>query len=441
MYITHKKNTQSGKETPALAFGKKVTIFVVLVILVLGLEMSVYYVFFALRSDTLETRSNGEESGREVEQQTASDDENGGVAQHVRFEVVRFEETPELSSARDTAIYLYIQEGVSVFHEQRVTGVLESLLESSSPTQVSLTRGAAAQELASRRASVLLFTTSEEENAYRSSADAVLADGPFVMLNARDVPLEGAPAYMQSFTLDRSIGAVSQLIVSSGIKYADPQLYEEIQRAAQDALERGVWQPAPVLGDADVPSEVFFALSAEVYFGLWAHNPYGDNSAGQNGQYAYGTREQMRRADEKIVKILDSFYPKFLTYEAMIDPLYEGTFFLEWREESEYTHKSQYLRDARLIGENHSRLVGNDQANTLTGNAGDNELIGRGGNDTIDGADGEDIVVYDNPSEEYEVVRDGSLVRIRHEHGERTDGVDTLFNVEYIRFPDTTQNI
>ncbi len=73
---------------------------------------------------------------------------------------------------------------------------------------------------------------------------------------------------------------------------------------------------------------------------------------------------------------------------------------------------------------------GND---TIRGNAADNRITGGAGNDTIDGGLGIDTVIYSGASSQYTITWNGRVGTVTG-----PDGTDTLTNVEFLRFSDTT---
>lgn len=86
-------------------------------------------------------------------------------------------------------------------------------------------------------------------------------------------------------------------------------------------------------------------------------------------------------------------------------------------------------------------LLGGDGGDTLVGGSGDDLLYGDGalsstgaGTDTIDGGDGVDTAVYLNARSNYSfaVLADGAV---------QVNGADLLYNVEYLRFSDTTVTV
>ena len=124
--------------------------------------------------------------------------------------------------------------------------------------------------------------------------------------------------------------------------------------------------------------------------------------------------------------LMESFFNPYLTFDARLDPSFDGVFTMTFDPEIPYTHKSQYLVRATLTGANDSGLEGNDQDNTLTGNSGANLL---------DGGDGTDTAVFEGTMAEYEISRDGDLF-IVNDTIEGRDGRDRLQAVEQLQFRD-----
>jgi len=83
-------------------------------------------------------------------------------------------------------------------------------------------------------------------------------------------------------------------------------------------------------------------------------------------------------------------------------------------------------------------LLGTSEEDTVLGYNGDDVLTGGGGNDFIDGGDGTDIVVFSGNRSEYEVGLDSQGRVIVTDLVAGRDGVDTVVNVEQIRFADGT---
>ena len=82
-------------------------------------------------------------------------------------------------------------------------------------------------------------------------------------------------------------------------------------------------------------------------------------------------------------------------------------------------------------------ILGGQAADFIDGGAGDDTLQGAGGDDRIDGAEGTDVAVLLGDCLEYDISRatDGSIV-VNHVRGDMQDSMDTLTNVEVVRFAD-----
>ena len=83
--------------------------------------------------------------------------------------------------------------------------------------------------------------------------------------------------------------------------------------------------------------------------------------------------------------------------------------------------------------------IGGSGNDTIIGNAADNKLTGNAGNDTLDGVSGIDTAVYSGPSSAYQVTQnaDGSWTVADLRTGS-PDGTDTLKNIDFLQFSDTT---
>ena len=79
-------------------------------------------------------------------------------------------------------------------------------------------------------------------------------------------------------------------------------------------------------------------------------------------------------------------------------------------------------------------LYGNDVNNVINGGAGNDQITGGGGNDNIDGGIGIDIAIFSGASKGYKVSTEATSVLVTGDA--ITDGIDTLLNIERIRFSD-----
>ena len=79
-------------------------------------------------------------------------------------------------------------------------------------------------------------------------------------------------------------------------------------------------------------------------------------------------------------------------------------------------------------------LHGNDVNNVINGGAGNDQITGGGGNDNIDGGIGIDIAIFSGASKGYKISTEATSVLVIGDA--ITDGIDTLLNIERIRFSD-----
>ncbi len=248
-------------------------------------------------------------------------------------------------------------------------------------------------------------------------------------LYADEIAAEGSPWYIENdFNhRDAAMEEIFHQVHDVGIGTNQPGALPEYQSdllARAEATAGTVW----ALDSADWISELsaegslaqeYIAAVIDSWYGLWG--PF-DGERGMWGSYIAKTRTDVGTLDPEGAALLRAFLPDTLDYEAFIDPRFTGTFSLSFDETQPYTHKSQYLRSARLTGSNSADLIGNERDNTLRGNSGNNNL---------DGSDGSDTAVYCNSRSQYTVTSTGDVTTVTG-----PDGTDTLTNVEIISFID-----
>lgn len=153
----------------------------------------------------------------------------------------------------------------------------------------------------------------------------------------------------------------------------------------------------------------------------FVHDNAGDT---RHGPHRSTTRAELEQQDPEGIALLRKYLAPRLNYEARIDRSFTGTFHLDFDEDETYTHKSRYLLNARLTGEQNSGLQGNGGDNTLRGNS---------GNNVLHGGEGEDIAVFAGPLADYEISRDGKTLVVSDSLSGR-DGRDTLHAIETLQF-------
>ncbi|PIE82115.1 MAG: hypothetical protein CSA11_01735 [Chloroflexi bacterium] len=213
-----------------------------------------------------------------------------------------------------------------------------------------------------------------------------------------------------------------------------PDFQTEIRAATNNAIDNN-FQFWPIDARSDKQwynelsaenslSQEYLAAVIDSYYGLWGPFP---EEGGMWGVYIAKTREDIEAKDPMGWALMDKYFSPYLTYNAQLDPSFDGTFTMTFDPATPYTHKSQYMLHATLTGSNHANLTGNDQDNELGGNSGDNVLDGMGGNNTA---------VYPRVASEYTITNneDGTITVVG-------DGTDTLINIQNIRFADETVSV
>jgi len=261
-------------------------------------------------------------------------------------------------------------------------------------------------------------------------------------LLATEVFPEGSPAYMGSLARDATYEEVLHFIHGFGIQLASPGMQSAIESAMDNAMDNGYYNPLSDLPMEDYDEE-YLAIGLECYFGLWAHNPSGDGFSGDQ-EYAFINRQDMQIGDPDLYNIILEFFGETWEYTARLPEDFNMEFYLTYENNFDYTHRSQYLKNIRLSGDNNSAIFGNNNVNHLYGNAGDNQFRGFAGDDIIYGYEGIDRVIYDYPRDEYVIIppyaTDDSSFQILDIEPER-DGTDHLFGVEEIEFDGVLYNI
>ena len=121
----------------------------------------------------------------------------------------------------------------------------------------------------------------------------------------------------------------------------------------------------------------------------------------------------------------------------VIDPTFNGVFSTTFSGATSYTSKSRYLQHCYLTGTNNAGLQGNDQYNRLKGNAGNNTFEGLKGNDKLDGSAGIDTAIFTGLYADYTINNYNTYATVSDAIANR-DAVDTLWNMEYLKFSDQT---
>jgi len=330
-------------------------------------------------------------------------------------------------------IHIFAQSGVSNLQVVRAREILKYHLTDAPGTQYGHDKTAIANRMADVKATLMYTDTEIKSFAMRP----ILRDSKLRLqdLYATESPVEGSYEYIHNkgkpgerYTRDASYEEIMHLVHDKGLEDILPEYHQEIVEAEKAAVADDIYHYGRL-----APHE-YIITGFDVYFGLWDHNPQGDGKS-FGDEYDFHTKEEMKAGDPALYDLVEKFWPKYLTYNAYIDPSFEGTFSTVRDENTEYTFKSQHLVNIILTGKNNTNVLGNDQDNRLTGNEGNNILTGGKGNDVLAGGNGEDTAEFSENYTEYEVIKAGHKTIVTDTVAGR-DGKDTLTDIEVLKFKD-----
>lgn len=275
-----------------------------------------------------------------------------------------------------------------------------------------------------------------------ADGDLELSDGlQGQPLYAKEMITEGSVGYLspdQESYRDASFEEILHLMHDYGIGTqsqpgANMTYSAQIRTAQENAMQQNLWPTAAQaqntqswineLRTEGSLSQEYLASVVDSYYGYWGSF---NGNGGMWGIYIAKNRQEVQQQDQQGYQVMQAYFSPDLTYMARIDASFEGTFEMTFNPQTAYTHKSQYLLNARLTGTNNSGLSGNDRNNILAGNSGNNVIDGMGGNDTL---------LLSGNQNEYQIRRDGNDLIIT-DSIEGRDGVIMLRNTENIEFSD-----
>lgn len=357
----------------------------------------------------------------------------------------------KLSAPNGKPIHFYAQSKITNEQMVRARNVLKFYLTDVPNSEYGADKSAVWNQMANNQATLIMFNGSDGDIEVPEINGQTLFETENIV--------EGSAAYLVNEPRDAAFEEILHLMhdtgigvdVSGAMKGVLPAYQAEIRAATNNAAPsslvsggNGIWASGSMFNSwlAELKAEgsltqEYLAAVIDGYYGL-----AGKSSAeGFNDIYAPQTRAEIKTKDPMGWALMGEgnnrkYFSEYVTYNARIDPSYQGTFTLTFDENVKYTYKSQYLLDATLLGESNTNLIGNDQNNSLAGNHGDNILTGKSGDDILDGAGGSDTAVFSGNASEYTVTASGSDIVVSDSIANR-DGTDTLKNIELIQYLDT----
>jgi len=318
--------------------------------------------------------------------------------------------------------------------------IMEHLLADYPGSEYGHSKAAVANAMADRKATMVLFNSSEAARAGDFERDAV--DLTLQSLWENETTAEGSLDYMNHITRDAAYEEVLHLVQDAGLQYALPGFMDEITAAHAGYRDAGKYTPPP---SHNVPNE-YFAQQLDVYLDLWVIQPEkwegrdlkpGEMPEGTAhwGQNVANSRARLLEADPEGYRLVSAFFHPYLTYTPLLPPEFEGVFSIELNPRLIYTYKSQHLRNVSLRGSKDAGLTGNSGDNILSGNTGNNTLQGGKGDDSLFGGKGNDTALFSGNAADYFIAEKDGYTLVRDTRVNR-DGTDYLVGIEILKFRD-----
>lgn len=344
----------------------------------------------------------------------------------------------QLTAPSGERLHFLAQPGVSDELLFRTRGMLRQHLFDVEGTALGADKSATFDAIAEGDTAVCVIA----DAASYDPSDAAIADFQALFgdaartVDASAMVMEATPAYLQPApAIDPTLGATAVIVAERGLADAAPAFALALRAASDAAVLAGTYRPAAGLSAAEVDA-AYLALAVDVYYGIWGHDPRGDGTAGEAGEYDFHLRTQMELGDPAGVALIESFFKPTHRYPAYLDTAFAGTFEMAFDPVLPYTHRSRYLERAGLRGMATARINGNALDNLFIGNDAATVFEGRGGNDGIDAGGGNDVLVFSGPQADYIVTTpDPTITRVEDTEMNR-DGIDDMRGVTRLQFSD-----
>lgn len=347
-----------------------------------------------------------------------------------------------ITAPNGKVIEFFAQNQISDEQMIRARSILAYYLENVPGSRYGSDKTAVINAMANNNARLVLLNGSDDGTNSFNGAGQPLYDSELVVEGSaayinNDYPNHRDAAFEEILHLmhDTGIGTSGP----NGTPAALPAYTAVLDKARENAMQKKRWPTASVdAGTAQWIEELraegslsqeYLASVIDSYYGYWG--AYTAKAGGMWGIYAAKTRADVARLDPMGLAAVKDYFNPYVTYTARIDPSFQGTFSLSYDAANPYTHKSQYLVHAQLLGSNNSNLTGNAADNRLAGNAGTNRLDGLAGNDSA---------VFKGPYSGYSISVSGAEVIVQDAVANR-NGVVTAVNIENFVFSDGTYKL
>ncbi len=312
-----------------------------------------------------------------------------------------FERYTHLPANNGHVIPILIQNNATIEQIHHVKKVLTSHLTDQPNLEWGSQKSAVMDSLAQSNAIIFLLNNEDE---YENPDIELLIDAGIEGQDVLAIEIfpESTSEYIMSTERDATYEEILHFVHGFGIQRALPAYQDALMAAMNEAIENNIYNPLWDLPEEDYDEE-YLAMGFECYFGLWSHDPNNDGWCGDH-EYAFINRDMMEVGDPLLFDLISNFFGETMEYEAIWAGPGGLDFFIQREETLDYTYRSQYLKNAKMIGESSINLIGNDFSNILIGNDGNNTISGYGGNDILVGQpDNEDVAGFQGVASEYAI--------------------------------------
>lgn len=334
------------------------------------------------------------------------------------------------------AIHIVAQDKISEEQIVRCRNILQHYLTDYPGSKYGADKSAVANKMAENNAILCLL------NGQDDGSNPVGTQVSGQPLYQNEIQVEGHRWYMnQDYDhRDAAFEEILHFVHDNGIGVdgpntrpgALPAFQKRIRSAQKNALEKKLWGVGQESWISELTTEnslsqEYLASVVDSYYGLWGAWNNSDEPVskthGMWGIYTAKTRDEIAAEDPMGMALMNNlFFHPYITYNARIDPSFQGVFSLEFDAGKPYTHHSRYLKDITLLGKNGSSVRVNELDNDITGN------------------DGTNTVVFSGAYSEYSIKKTGNDTIIEDSKSGR-DGKNTLRKVEKAKFTDKIHDL
>ncbi len=324
-------------------------------------------------------------------------------------------------------IHIVAQSNLTDEQIVRARSTLEHFLQNYPGSKYGNDKSGLANKMAENGAILTLLNGQDDGN------NPVEVNGQALFEN--EIQVEGHPWYInQDYNnhRDATYEEILHLVHDYGIGIdghnsfpgAMPQYQSEIRQAQKNALSTNLWGIGAdrwinELIDENSLTQEYLAALIDSYYGLWG--AWTDSEThGMWGIYVAKTRNEILTEDPIGGEIMNNkFFHPYLTYNARIDPSFNGNFSLRFDPSKSYTNHSQYLKDITLLGKNDISVTINQLDNNINGNKGNN------------------TVIFTGDSSEYIIDTSKNITSVEDRVSNR-DGINILQSIEKLKFANQT---